>query len=204
MARVRSGPVRSEEARRAILAAAAAIFTEVGYDHLTMEGIAARAGVGKQTIYRWWPSKGAVIADCLLDGDLLTRELRLPDTGDVRHDLTEWLEAVFAVLQSAKGEQMVRSLIAAAAEHVEIGARLRASLMGTDSLEGRLSRARDVNPRLASPSHLELVVESLVGAVLLRALSRQPGERSDAVRLVDMVLGTSEEHARDSDAASPA
>ena len=50
-------------------------FAERGYDHLTMEGIAATAGVGKQTVYRWWPSKGAVIAECLLEGKLLTQPL---------------------------------------------------------------------------------------------------------------------------------
>jgi len=61
----RSGPVRSEAARQAILEATARLLVERGYDHLTMEGIAATAGVGKQTVYRWWPSKGAVIAECL-------------------------------------------------------------------------------------------------------------------------------------------
>ena len=52
---------RSDTSRRAILDAAFKLVGEVGYAKLTMEGIAARAGVGKQTIYRWWPSKGAVL-----------------------------------------------------------------------------------------------------------------------------------------------
>ena len=50
----------------AILEAAAALFAESGYEHLTIEGIARRAGVGKQTIYRWWSSKGDVIAEAIL------------------------------------------------------------------------------------------------------------------------------------------
>lgn len=54
---------RSERSRRAIFDAALTLVGEVGYDKLTIEGIASRAGVGKQTIYRWWPSKAAVLLD---------------------------------------------------------------------------------------------------------------------------------------------
>ena len=57
---------RNEASRRAILAAAFELVQEVGYAKLSIEGIAARAGVGKQTIYRWWPSKGAVLFDAFL------------------------------------------------------------------------------------------------------------------------------------------
>ncbi len=76
MALARSGPVRSEAARLAILDAAVALFAERGYDHLTIEGIARRAGVGKQTIYRWWSSKGDVIAEAILEGRVSQRHCR--------------------------------------------------------------------------------------------------------------------------------
>jgi len=58
---------RSETSRRAILDAAFALIREKGVAALSVEGIAARAGVGKQTIYRWWPSKGVVAVDALLE-----------------------------------------------------------------------------------------------------------------------------------------
>ncbi|WP_100813846.1 TetR/AcrR family transcriptional regulator [Microbacterium lacus] len=185
----RSGPVRSEAARLAILDAAAGLLAERGYDHLTMEGIAARAGVGKQTIYRWWPSKGAVVAECLLEGKLLDGRLLLPDTGDIRRDLTVWLGEVFALLESAQGETILRSLIAAAAEHAEIGRRLRDSLSGSESVSGRLSRAIGTVPNLPEGAPVEQLAEALIGAVLLRALSREPSATSDAERLLDAVLG---------------
>ena len=78
-------PRRSQRARRAILAAALDLVEEAGYAKLSIEGIAARAGVGKQTIYRWWGSKGSVLLDALLalsedeDGEVMG----LPDTGDL-------------------------------------------------------------------------------------------------------------------------
>ena len=58
---------RSEKSRRAIYDAALALVAEVGYPKTTIEGIAARAGVGKQTIYRWWSSKADVLLEAFLD-----------------------------------------------------------------------------------------------------------------------------------------
>ena len=54
---------RSGRAHAAILEATRELIVEVGYDGMSIEGIAGRAGVGKQTIYRWWPSKAALVLD---------------------------------------------------------------------------------------------------------------------------------------------
>ncbi|MEU7604799.1 TetR/AcrR family transcriptional regulator, partial [Streptomyces sp. NPDC041003] len=82
---------RSDRSRRAILDAALTLVGEVGYNKLTIEAIAARAGVGKQTIYRWWPSKAAVLLDAslALAGDAETEGgwTGFPDTGDLAGDL---------------------------------------------------------------------------------------------------------------------
>ena len=56
---------RNERSRRAILDATVALIGELGYEQVSIEAIAKRAGVGKQTIYRWWPSKGAVALEAL-------------------------------------------------------------------------------------------------------------------------------------------
>ena len=129
----RSGPVRSEAARQAILQAAVEMLAERGYDHLAIEGIASRAGVGKQTIYRWWKSKSAIIAEALLEGMILAERLEVPDTGVVRRDLTAWLRAVGDVLLSPQGESLARSLIAAATDNADVGQRLRDVIAGSGS-----------------------------------------------------------------------
>src|ERR1700729_523747 len=70
---------RDENARLAVLHAADDLLVERGFGGVTVEGIAARAGVAKQTIYRWWPSKVDILLDTLID-DARTR-LAVPDTG---------------------------------------------------------------------------------------------------------------------------
>src|SRR5919204_4956149 len=91
----RPGRKRSEESRQAILAAAAELTSEVGYAGLTIEGIAARSGTGKQTVYRWWPSK----ADVLLEALATRADLDVPvsDQGSYAADLRAFLEASFAL-----------------------------------------------------------------------------------------------------------
>src|SRR5690625_7665932 len=79
---------RSDRARRAILAATRDLVADVGYTRLTIEGIAAAAGVGKQTIYRWWRSKAAVLFDAILEANSQEEgSVVLANTGDLESDL---------------------------------------------------------------------------------------------------------------------
>ncbi len=99
---------RSQATRQAILDAALDLVGEVGYARLSIEGIAARAGAGKQTIYRWWPSKGAVLFDALL---ALTGESPdLPDTGDLTADLKAVLRATVDELADPRLSEAMRAL----------------------------------------------------------------------------------------------
>lgn len=187
----RSGPVRSEAARQAILHAAIEMLAERGYDHLAIEGIASRAGVGKQTIYRWWKSKSAIIAEALLEGMILGERLEVPDTGDVRRDLTTWLRAVGDVLLSPQGEGLVRSLIAAATDNADVGQRLRDAIAGSGSgaLSTRLAAAIGSEPHLPAGAPIDDISEALVGALLLRALSRSPLDDDAIAALVTVAVG---------------
>lgn len=80
-------------AHQAILDATVALLERDGYRRLTIEAIAALAGVGKQTIYRWWPNKAALVMEAfILAGE---RRVPEPDTGSVRTDLEAILIPVF-------------------------------------------------------------------------------------------------------------
>lgn len=183
----RRGPARSEAARVAILAATARQFAEKGYDRLTMEGIAADAGVGKQTIYRWWSSKGALITDCLIEGLLLSDDLTPPYTGELRADLITWLANLHRIIERPGEQTMMRSLIAAAAENPDVGGRLYDSLGTGSELIVRLERAID-DGQLAPTAPLPEIGEALVGSILFRLLSRKPTGDDDIERIIAAVL----------------
>lgn len=184
----RRGAPRSEAARLAILDATAALFAERGYDHLSIEGIAARAGVGKQTVYRWWSGKSELIAECLLEGMLLPDRFVLADTGDLRDDLGSWLVEVLSVLESSTGEALFRSLIAAATENADVGSRLREALADPRLFSARLREAR-ASGELRSDLPIDDVSETVIGTLIFRALAGTPSDPGFAERLVDLVLG---------------
>lgn len=176
----RRGAVRSESARIAILEATASQFAKHGYDQLTMEGIAAEARVGKQTIYRWWPSKSALIADCLTEGMLFPAWFTPPDTGDLRADVTAWLESIIRFLNEPGNGSLLRSLIIAAAENENVAVRLNERLGMLPMLGERLQ----VADALATD-----IGDAVIGAIVLRSLRRQPIEPGFARRLVEKLLG---------------
>ncbi len=112
------GRPRSQEADRAILAAAAELLAERGLAAMSIEEIAARAGVGKATIYRRWPSKGLLALDAFVAS--FREEQPLPDTGTLRGDLLAALHAwVRAVTQTPMGS-MLTGLIAEAQHDGEL------------------------------------------------------------------------------------
>ena len=83
---------------------------------MSIEAVAARAGVGKQTIYRWWTSRPALVADVMLeDADKILASVR--HTGDLAADLVEWVGKLAISLTTVRGSAMLRTLTAAGMEH---------------------------------------------------------------------------------------
>lgn len=190
-----SGRRRSERSRRAILDAALALVGEVGFDKLTIEAIAARAGVGKQTIYRWWPSKAAVLLDASL---ALSGEARedsgwagFPDTGDLAADLKAVLRTTVDEFGDPRYEAPTRALTAAGATDPDLAARFTEQLLEPQLAlyEARL-RAGQKAGQLAADADVRLVVEMLVGPLTYRWLMRTaPLTHAFTDALVDAVLG---------------
>lgn len=79
------GRRRDPNTQQSILEATRELLLEVGYSQITIEGVAARAGAGKATIYRWWPTKGALVLEAAEESISIGR---VPDTGDTRQDLS--------------------------------------------------------------------------------------------------------------------
>lgn len=179
--------MRSSTAREAILAATAREFGRVGYEHLTIEGIAVVAQVSKQTIYRWWPSRGSLIADCLIEGHFFPVDLAVGDSGDVGRDLTSWIDDLLTFVNGPNGEALFRSLIAAAAEDANVGSRLNDSLGATRLISERLESAI-AEGQLAADAPVEEIGEALLGAIIVRVLSRTAVERIPLRKLVDRLL----------------
>ena len=89
---IKAGPgrPRNPETHAAILASVASLLREGGYPAVSIEAVAGRAGVGKQTIYRWWPGKAELVLEHLV---ALAATMPAPDTGDMVTDLRIYLLA---------------------------------------------------------------------------------------------------------------
>lgn len=183
----RAGPVRSAAAREAILTATATMFQRVGYDQLTIEGIAKEAGVGKQTIYRWWKSRGALIADCLTEGRLFPVDLAAPQTGDLVADVEEWTSRVLGILGSHNGESLLRSLVAAAAEDADVGDHLSASLGVDRQLTDRLRQGIE-DGQLPADAPVDQLGQAIMGAIVLQVLARGTDYAEPVRQLIRFIL----------------
>jgi AcrR family transcriptional regulator len=93
----KAGRPRSVEAHQAILDATLSLLSTQGFDAMSIEEVATRAGVGKTTIYRWWASKEALALEALQS--LYARRRPIIDTGDLRHDLITMMEDFIQLME---------------------------------------------------------------------------------------------------------
>jgi AcrR family transcriptional regulator len=181
---------RSEQARLAVLDAADDLLVERGFAGLTMEGIAARAGVAKQTIYRWWPSKTAVLLDAY--GQDAAEDLTPPDTGDLVTDLRTHLRTIASFLTRADAGAVLRALVGQAQHDPEVAEVLRRDHLSRQRERDRLPLERAVaRGELGPDVDLDLLVDRLVGPLHYRVLvtgEPVPPEFTDAL-VADVLAG---------------
>jgi AcrR family transcriptional regulator len=160
---------RSDESRRAILAAALELVGDAGYENVALEAIARHAGVGKQTIYRWWPSKGAVMLEAL--DDSLSRVVDFPDTGDVRADLRTQMVGVTKLFRSAAVRRVYQGLVAAAQSDAALSAAHLEQVIApaTVACHARLERAK-AGGELRADLDVQTFIDLLYGAIYYRLL----------------------------------
>jgi AcrR family transcriptional regulator len=183
--RVRPGRKRSEESRMAILAAALELIGELGYAGLTIEGIAARAGTGKQTIYRWWPSK----ADILLDAGATKADLHVPvtDQGSYAADLRAFLTASYALVNRRELADVLRALMAESQIDPDFAERFRELFLQRrrDALGVILDRAR-CRGDLPDVPEAGTVADIVFGVIWYRVLAAR--KRLDRRLIDDLVV----------------
>lgn len=178
------GRPRDEAIHQAVLDAAVDILLENGYGALTMEGIARRCAIGKQTIYRWWPSTTAILAEAV---EMRAAQLApTPNAGNLRADLTALLRRTAELLAGPYGRVMA-TLMAQAQLDPDFGSAFRASF---------LARRRDVLRKLIRSAHpdpvnLDLAVDIAFGALWYRLMSAHaPLDDTHVDELVDVLVKT--------------
>jgi AcrR family transcriptional regulator len=171
----RVGRPRDSRLHHAILDATRELLTVGSYAELSMEGVAARARVGKKTLYRRWSSKAPLVAEAVLEAYGGAGSFPVARTSDVRADLGSWLNDHADFLADPSNVALVRALIAAAAARPADGEDLYRQLSAPQlaGLTTRLHQAVD-DGELSSDADLTAIAEALVGTMLLRALTH-PG-----------------------------
>jgi AcrR family transcriptional regulator len=180
-----AGRPRSEEAHQAILDATLALLAEVGFSALTVEGVATRAGVGKATIYRRWPSKLPLVVEAFS---------QLPafedvDSRSLSRDLTAMLRQYLEHFLSTPLATVYPSLAAERAHNPQLGELLDPVLKGRRRpLDAALRRAV-ARGELAEDLDLELASDLLVGPVAVRLFFRGTTIHPDMVEpMVELAL----------------
>jgi AcrR family transcriptional regulator len=182
------GRPRSEPARRAALEATRDLLLERGYDRTTIVAIAERAGVGKQTVYRWWPSKAAIVAECVVSGVLPFAPEVADRSGDVVTGLRRWVRRSFARLSDPDEVALFRALTsAAAAEPAPSGLEQTLMELIRAALLEVLQSAASTGVLRPGVS-VDAAADLLLGAMLYRILSGASADAPDADAVLDVVL----------------
>jgi AcrR family transcriptional regulator len=182
----RPGRPRSTKSQEAILAAALKIFHEGGYRSVTIDGIALEAGVGKQTIYRWWRSKAEVILEAFARHT--AGRIAIPDSGRVQSDLQAFLTQVFDNLNRESGT-IVRGLMSEALVDPKFAESMRAIF-----IDSRRSALREIllkgitRGELAPDVEIELIIDLIYGPMWYRLLiEHAPLDQGFARQIAEMI-----------------
>ena len=171
IARPHTGSRRNEAAEQAILRAAAELLTAGDGALITVAAIAERAGVGKQTIYRWWPSKSAVLLDAMIHR--AEEVAPAPDSGDLQADLRLFLRSTFAAAPANRSLFLgvLREALGDAATMEQLAS---FTSFRRDALAQILDRARALG-QMPSVERLDNVVDQAFGFLWYRMIfAHQP------------------------------
>lgn len=174
---------RDENARLAVLHAADDLLVERSFSGVTIEGIAARAGVAKQTIYRWWPSKVAVLLDTLVDD--ASRELAIPDTGAAIDDTRRYLRTLARFLTEEPAGKVLLALIGEAQHDADTARTFQERYLAPQREREREMLTRGITAgQLPEVLDVDAALDALCGPILYRALTGTPIPESFVDQLI--------------------
>lgn len=162
---------------------------KLDYETLTIEGIAAEAGVGKQTIYRWWSSKASVLLEAILSGHVKMHIGEVRDSGDLKADLREWLQTLGVSLFTDQSVSLARSLISAAiVDEVNLEDFLKDENLEITAVPYRRLAAEFAFGGLKEDIDLSAALGALVYPIILRLISGETPQPEWFDALIDVVL----------------
>jgi AcrR family transcriptional regulator len=182
-----AGRPRSPEADRAILATALRLLVEQGYDAMSIESVAAAAGVGKTTIYRRYPNKRElVVAAVLTIAD--TIELP-PDTGSVRADLLDVMHQAFGIFHSGIAFSMMGTLLVKERDDPELLDLFRRKvILPRMEIMGQVFRRAIDRGEVRGDVSIPLMVQMLAGSMFARHISGYPEDEVWLESVIDTLL----------------
>ena len=183
------GRPRDPEVDRAILEATIELLAEGGFDELSIEGVAARAGVGKTTIYRRWPSKVPLVVDALRQQKASVTTEVSPDMS-TREALTRLMTGLVRTQEAEPADRILAGLVGAMARDPELAAAVREGLVSdrrrvmADVIRRGIDRG-ELRPDVDA----ELITDLLGGPILVRRLiTGRPVTTRLAHRIVTSIL----------------
>jgi AcrR family transcriptional regulator len=178
---------RDENARIAVLHAADDLLVERGFGGVTVEGIAARAGVAKQTIYRWWPSKVDILLDTLIED--ASRQLAIPDAGSAVASARRYLSNLARFLSKNPAGRVLLALIGEAQHDQAMAAVFHQRYLDPQRQAEREMLQRGITSgELAADLDVDAVLDALLGPIFYRALTGAQTPRSFIDGLVTNAL----------------
>lgn len=161
----------AQHVRADILTAAGRLLLSEGMAAFTIERVAALAGASKTTIYKWWPSKGALAIEgyaCTIDG-----ALEVPDTGDIEHDLTTQLLTYVHLLRDTPAGRVTVELLGEAQADPTLADIFRRTYSGPRRAVGLAAlRTAQARGQIRADADPDMLIDQLWGACLYRLMMR--------------------------------
>jgi AcrR family transcriptional regulator len=184
----KSGRPRRPETDVAILRATRDLFGELGYDGMSVEAVAARAGVGKATIYRRWSSKDDLIIAAIQE---VTTAIAVPNTGNLRNDLTGLIAGAIRFMKTAEAGVIFPRMAGEVAGRTPLGLRYVETVIGPRRAMLREVLAAAIESgELRSDLEVTLLADTLMGPIILRKILGELDQSPEdtPIRLVETLL----------------